>query len=79
MDADTQTIRDWLLQHSISEVECLVPDMTGNARGKFIPAQQFLAGGQARLPEGILIQPVTGQYCDEHWDLIEPTPARSSE
>jgi glutamine synthetase len=47
--------------------------MTGNARGKFIPAPQFLASGQPRLPEGILIQSVTGQYCEEHWDLVEPT------
>jgi glutamine synthetase len=47
--------------------------MTGNARGKFIPAPQYLASGQPRLPEGILIQSVTGQYCEEHWDLVEPT------
>jgi glutamine synthetase len=73
MDSETQAIRDWLKEHSISEVECLVPDMTGNARGKFIPAPQFLASGQPRLPEGILIQSVTGQYCEEHWDLVEPT------
>jgi glutamine synthetase len=73
MDSETQAIRDWLREHSISEVECLVPDMTGNARGKFIPAPQFLASGQPRLPEGILIQSVTGQYCEEHWDLVEPT------
>lgn len=73
MESDTQAIKEWLQRHNISEVECLVPDMTGNARGKFIPAPQYLASGQPRLPEGILIQPVTGQYCDEHWDLIEPT------
>ena len=73
MDSETQAIRDWLREHSISEVECLVPDMTGNARGKFIPAPQYLASGQPRLPEGILIQSVTGQYCEEHWDLVEPT------
>lgn len=73
MDSETQAIREWLREHSISEVECLVPDMTGNARGKFIPAPQYLASGQPRLPEGILIQSVTGQYCEEHWDLVEPT------
>jgi glutamine synthetase len=33
MDTDTQAIKDWLKQHQISEVECLVPDITGNARG----------------------------------------------
>ena len=35
MSTDTQVIKDWLKQNQISEVECLVPDMTGNARGKF--------------------------------------------
>lgn len=75
MASDTQVIKNWLKKHKISEVECLVPDMTGNARGKFIPAPQYLSRGDPRLPEGILIQSVTGQYCDEHWDLVEPTDA----
>lgn len=73
MDADNQAIKDWLKQHQISEVECLVPDMTGNARGKFIPAHQFLSAGEPRLPESIMIQSVTGEYSDNHWDFVEPT------
>ena len=32
MGTDTKAIKDWLQQHQISEVECLVPDVTGNAR-----------------------------------------------
>ena len=75
MDSDTKTIKDWLKQHQISEVECLVPDMTGNARGKFIPANQFLGRGDPRLPESIMIQSVTGEYSDQHWDFVEPTDA----
>ncbi len=73
MDTDTQHIKDWLRQHQISEVEVLVPDMTGNARGKFIPANQFLGLGEPKLPESIMIQTVTGEYCDDHWDFVEPT------
>jgi len=73
MEPDTLAIKEWLQQQRISEVECLVPDLTGNARGKFIPAPQFLSRDQPRLPEGILIQSVTGQYCEEHWELVEPT------
>ena len=73
MDSDTQAIKDWLKQHQISEVECLVPDMTGNARGKFIPAHQFLDGSDPKLPESIMVQTVTGEYSDEHWDFVEPT------
>src|SRR5690606_14096123 len=60
MKTDTQAIHEWLKQHKISEVECLVPDMTGNARGKFVPAQQFLSMGDPKLPESIMIQTVTG-------------------
>jgi glutamine synthetase len=75
VDSDTQVIKDWLKQHKVSEVECLVPDITGNARGKFVPGAQFLSRGEPRLPESILIQSVTGQYCEEHWDLVEPTDA----
>ncbi len=75
MGADTQAIKDWLKQRQISEVECLVPDITGNARGKFIPAHQFLNSGEPRLPESILAQSVTGEYSDDHWEFVEPTDA----
>ena len=67
---DTQDIESWLKEHKITEVECLVPDMTGNARGKFIPAKKFLKE-DSRLPEGILAQAVTGEYSDDFWDLLD--------
>jgi len=63
-------IENWLKEHKITEVECLVPDMTGNARGKFIPAKKFLKE-DSRLPEGILAQTVTGEYSDDYWDLLD--------
>ncbi|MEH6589143.1 MAG: glutamine synthetase family protein [Halioglobus sp.] len=75
MDPDTKIIQDWLKKHQITEVECTVPDLAGNARGKFIPANQFLSMGEPRLPESILIQSVTGEYCDDHWDFVTPTDA----
>ena len=75
MDPETKAIKDWLKKHRISEVEVLVPDMTGSARGKFIPAHQFLGRGNPRLPESIMIQSVTGEYSDSHWDFVEPTDA----
>lgn len=73
MDSDGQVITDWLKQHQICEVECLVPDITGGARGKFTPVKQFLSQGESRLPESLLIQSVTGEYCEDHWDFVEPT------
>lgn len=65
-------IREWLEVNRITEVECLVPDMTGNARGKFIPADKFIKE-DSRLPESILVQTVTGDYTDIHDDLVGPT------
>jgi glutamine synthetase len=64
-----KAIEDWLKKHNITEVECLVPDITGNARGKFIPANKFVKE-DSRLPEGILAQTVTGEYSDDFWDLL---------
>jgi len=49
-----ENIRVWLKENQITEVECLVPDMTGNARGKFIPADKFIKE-DSRLPESILV------------------------
>jgi glutamine synthetase len=63
-------IESWLKENRITEVECLVPDMTGNARGKFIPAKKFLKE-DSRLPEGILAQTVTGEYSDDYWELLD--------
>ncbi len=68
-------ISEWLKEKSISEVEVLVPDLGGAARGKFIPVAQFLQQGFPRLPESILVQTVTGEYSKQHWDFVEPTDA----
>jgi glutamine synthetase len=68
----TGRIRDWLRENRITEVECLVPDMTGNARGTFIPADKFMKE-DSRLPDSILVQTVTGDYTDIHDDLVGPT------
>jgi glutamine synthetase len=64
-------IRNWLKENSITEVECLVPDMAGKARGKFIPADKFIKE-DSRLPESILIQTVTGDYTDVPDNLVGP-------
>ena len=72
-EEEKATITQWLTDNNISEIECIVPDTTGNARGKFIPAHQFIAQLEQRLPEAILVQTVTGEYTDEHWDFVEPT------
>ena len=64
-----KAIENWLKQNNITEVECLVPDITGNARGKFIPAKKFVKE-DSRLPEAILAQTVTGEYSSNFWELL---------
>ena len=65
-------VEEWLKEHHITEVECLVPDMTGNARGKFMPTDKFISQNP-RLPESILLQTVTGEFCDDIDELIHPS------
>jgi glutamine synthetase len=65
------SIKGWMDANRITEVECLIPDFTGNARGKIIPASKFLREGGMRLPEVIFIQTVTGDYPDDD-SMIDP-------
>ncbi|MGL5481083.1 MAG: glutamine synthetase, partial [Aeromonas veronii] len=65
------SIKGWMESNRITEVECLFPDFTGNARGKIIPANKFLREGGMRLPEVIFTQTVTGEYPDDD-SMIDP-------
>ncbi len=69
-EAQESTLKRWLKDHRITEVECLVPDLTGNARGKIIPAAKFSHDYGTRLPEGIFATTVTGDYPDEYDELV---------
>ena len=41
MTMNEDELRRWLADHEIDEVEAIVPDMAGVARGKYMPAGQF--------------------------------------
>ncbi|MAB12722.1 glutamine synthetase family protein [Parvibaculum sp.] len=66
----------WLKDHRITEVECMVSDMAGIARGKILPTRKFVASLEdrtLRLPESIFGQTVTGDYIDSDvLDDLEP-------
>ena len=57
---DDKAIKDWLIENSIQEVETIVPDMAGTARGKLIPIEKFTSGSVIRLLLSVLTQSVTG-------------------
>lgn len=61
----------FLKEHAITEVESTLADMTGNARGKFYPTFKFLAEKTGRIPETVLVQSVTGDWADNHYDIVD--------
>jgi len=64
-EADIQTAASFIERNRIDEVECLVPDLAGIARGKILPDEKFLKGMREhglRIPEQIFIQTVNGAY-----------------
>ena len=46
-------MNEWLQRYRITEVECLIPDLTGIACGKIMPADKFLRKEGLRLPENL--------------------------
>jgi len=63
-----ENFENWLKENSITEVECLVPDLGGIARGKILPSNKFIRGlkdDSHRLPQSIFIQTISGGYATE--------------
>ncbi len=61
----TSPIRQFLKDHGISEVEAIIPDLAGVARGKVVPAAKYMEEEGMRLPESIFLQTVTGEYPED--------------
>ncbi|MEO1089278.1 MAG: glutamine synthetase family protein [Pseudomonadota bacterium] len=69
------SIDAWIRERRVTEIECLVADISGIARGKILPAEKFLRGqaeGTLRLPESVLVQTVTGDYPETVWSVVDP-------
>ena len=59
---------EWLHDRKISEVECLVADMNGTARGKILPPKKFLSGNRSRglrIPEEVFTLTINGRYVED--------------
>lgn len=68
-------LEHWLNERRVTEIECLVPDLTGVARGKILPREKFTEDRGMRLPEGIVAIGVTGEFpaSGPYYDVITPT------
>lgn len=74
MSNNLDQLTDWLKEHKITEVECMISDLTGITRGKISPTNKFIAEKGMRLPESVLLQTVTGDYVDDdiYYELLDP-------
>jgi len=68
----TNDIHQFFRERGISEVEAIVPDMAGIARGKIMPAEKFAADEGMKLPESIFLQTVTGDYPPDTAEAMSP-------
>ena len=65
-------ISQYFKDFNIQEVEAIVPDMAGIARGKLMPAEKFQGDRGMRLPESIVLQTVTGDYPEDTAQAMSP-------
>ena len=70
--AKMKHIEKWLKKNRIVEVEAIVPDFSGTARGKFIPVDRYVEDGGFRIAEAVFTQTIAGDYSD-YIDEINPT------
>jgi glutamine synthetase len=54
--------RTWLAERKIEEIECVVPDQAGVARGKIMPVAKFLAAPTMSMPVSIFTQTIAGDW-----------------
>jgi len=63
-EALPEAARAFLSGKRLDEVECIVADLAGVARGKAMPAAKFGRGGTFYLPNSIFLQTITGDWAD---------------
>ncbi len=56
--------KQWLDGRRIEEVECIIGDFAGIARGKVMPGRKFIETKRSFLPISIFYQTITGEYSD---------------
>ena len=59
-----EAARNYIAGRRLDEVECLVADLAGVAKGKAMPASKFSKQTHFLLPNSIFAQTITGDYAD---------------
>jgi glutamine synthetase len=72
--ASFEEAKAWMATRRIDDVECIVPDQSGVARGKLMPASKFFEGRVMNMPESIFYQTISGDYPQlEDIDGLDPS------
>jgi len=64
VDSLAPAFRRYRADRRIDEVECIVPDLVGQSRGKAMPFHKFNPAARFFLPTSLFYQTVTGTYVD---------------
>ena len=68
-----QPARDYIAGRRLDEVECVVADLAGVARGKAMPATKFGKQPRFYLPNSVFMQTITGEWASQVvQDFTEP-------
>lgn len=62
---DGEAARAWLRARNIQDIECIVPDLAGVARGKMMPTEKFFSGPVMTMPASIFAQTISGEYPED--------------
>lgn len=65
IEAQMDNITHWLHDNNIEEVQCVLSDHTGIAKGKILPVNTFINDGGFRIAEGILLQSASGDLIND--------------
>ncbi len=57
-----EAARDYIEGQRLDEVECIISDLPGIARGKAVPASKFAKQSYFHLPDSIFYQTITGDW-----------------
>ncbi len=59
-----EAARAYIDGHRLDEVECIISDLPGIARGKAVPASKFARQKTFHLPDSIFFQTITGDWSE---------------
>jgi glutamine synthetase len=62
--------REYIGDRRVDEVECVIGDIAGVARGKAMPAPKFAKQTNYFLPNSIFLQTITGEWADNPFDAF---------